>query len=377
MARFPRAGAEGVSILHHIVDPPPVVVGILIVGVLLLLRRGLRRDHFYVLIVTTVLCFLAAEAVVRFVDVGSSEVPQWWEPLAKGEKYFYEPNGKLVYRYPDNPRGYFDEENAVVGNINSLGFRGAEVERRKSPGTIRIAFLGDSFTVGIGVKDDDTLPERFERLVKRDCGDVEVLNLGISGSSTQKQIEFLESYGLSFEPDIVVVVLFLNDADLPGTVGYLSKPRVFVKVRRYSYFVNALFGALEKSILHRRMIREYREGYREGSRGWEEVKSALAAGQSLAEERDFQLVVAVYPVLFHLDRSYPFEDAHRAIASYCASMEIPYVDLLDGLRGQYDKDLWVHRTDQHPNEKAHALAAAELARHFIAPDCRFRNDREG
>ena len=38
------------------------------------------------------------------------------------------------------------------------------------------------------------------------------------------------------------------------------------------------------------------------------------------------------------------------------------VELFPALEGETDQALWVHRVDQHPNEIANRLAAAELVR---------------
>ena len=38
-----------------------------------------------------------------------------------------------------------------------------------------------------------------------------------------------------------------------------------------------------------------------------------------------------------------------------------FLDLLPAFTGKSGPILWVHPTDQHPNEKAHAIAARQLA----------------
>ncbi len=44
-------------------------------------------------------------------------------------------------------------------SINSLGYRGPEVERKKYPGRVRILCLGDSFTFGNYVLDHENIPK--------------------------------------------------------------------------------------------------------------------------------------------------------------------------------------------------------------------------
>jgi len=354
------------GIVSYIVDPPVVVFLIFLFLMLIVIKKYLRKDHFYTLVISTFLSFLLAEAACRFMNIGNpAAVVVWTEDrVKKDDMYTYKPNTKLIYRYPDNHRGYFNNKNEVLGNINSKGFRGPDKTFEKPYGIIRVAFLGDSFTLGIGVKDEDTLPARFEHKMRSGRNNIEVLNFGVSGTSTKQQIELLERYAIKFEPDVVVIVIFLNDANRIGTIRFFSRPQVLAEIRKYSFFINAFFGSFEKYILHAMMVSHYQDGFVEGSKGWESIKAALRKGKSLSENHDFQFVVAVYPVLIQLNDEYPFKNIHKTIENYCVSLEVPFVDLLDGFVGQNDFELWVHPTDQHPNEIAHGLAAAELSKFF-------------
>src|SRR5437667_285648 len=93
--------------------------------------------------------------------------------------------------YPTNPRGYFDLDlrepatrarfeslrvrrvedcaahapHAVELRYNSLQFRDRE-PGTKRPGTRRVAVLGDSFTEGQGVKEEDAYPRGLERAMR-------------------------------------------------------------------------------------------------------------------------------------------------------------------------------------------------------------------
>ncbi len=356
-------------IVSHIVDPPLVVFGIFLFLILIVIRKYLQKDHFYTLIISALLSFLLAEAACRFLNIGNPGVAVWKEErVKKGEGYAYKPNTNLLYRYPDNPRGYFDEENEVLGTINSKGFRGLDKVLEKPNDISRIAFLGDSFTLGIGVKDHDTFPASFEYAIQSKYSNTEVLNFGISGSSTKQQIELLERYVITFEPDIVVIVLFLNDANRIGTIRFLSRPKVLARVRKYSFFINTFVGSFEKYILHKKMIGHYQDGFIEGSSGWEAVKAALRKGKSLSEKHDFQFIVAIYPVLIQLNDGYPFRNIHKTIEDYCVSLKIPVVDLFNGFVGKNGSELWVHPADQHPNEIAHRIAGEELSEFFDSED---------
>src|SRR5262245_36764780 len=50
--------------------------------------------------------------------------------------------------------------------INSLGYRGADIPLRKAQDEYRILMIGDSFTFGDYVNDEDTLPAQLERILE-------------------------------------------------------------------------------------------------------------------------------------------------------------------------------------------------------------------
>lgn len=117
--------------------------------------------------------------------------------------------------------------------INSLGMRDREYETVKPPGVRRILVLGDSYTWGYGVADDEIYTEILEAALNAPNDDPhegvswEVLNTGVSGWGTDQQYLYLKEEGLRFEPDIVVVAFFVyNDpTDNTMSVRYgLSKP---------------------------------------------------------------------------------------------------------------------------------------------------------
>ncbi|MCC3602436.1 MAG: SGNH/GDSL hydrolase family protein [Microcoleus sp. PH2017_29_MFU_D_A] len=351
-------------IANYIIDLPLAAFIIFLLLIIVVTKKRLKNDEFYTLVISILLSFLLAEGVCRLLNIGDSRIVIWKEDRVQGQIYAYQPNGKLLYTYPDNPRRYFNEKNEVSGTINAKGFRGLDRAFEKANGITRIAFLGDSFTLGMGVKDNDTLPVSVEDAIQSKYPNTQVLNFGVSGTSTKEQIKLVEEYVIKFKPDVVVIVVFLNDADRTGTINFISRPKVLAQVRKNSFFINALIGSIEKPLLYQEMIRHYQDGYLEGSPGWESVKTALRTGKTLSEKQNFQLVVAVYPILFQLNDRYPFRHIHKTIEDYCASLKIPFVDLLNGFIGKQDSKLWVHKTDQHPNEVANRIAAGELSKFF-------------
>ena len=353
------------KIVENIIDPPVNLLCIFIFLLLVILKKILCEKQFYPLLISGTLAFLVAEIACRFMNIGHTEAPLWEEQrVFRSETYAYLPNTELNYCYPDNPRGYFDEENKVIGTINNKGFRGLDKPFAKPDNITRIAILGDSFVLGIGVEDKDTLPANFERAIRSNYNNTEVLNFGWSGTSTDKQISLLERYVLSFDPDIVIIVLFLNDSDRKGTIKYLSGATFLAKARKYSLFLNAVTGTIEKYIGYKKMIRHYHDGYKEGSEGWEMMKNKMKKGKELSEKHDFQFVIALHPVLIQLNNNYSFGAIHKTIEKFCASLEVPFLDFFYSFYGKNASELWVHPTDQHSNEKANRISGEALSDFF-------------
>jgi hypothetical protein len=109
-------------------------------------------------------------------------------------------------------RGVFDYR----WTTNSRGFRGGrEYAVPKPAGVRRVLLLGDSFTFGLGVNDDQTYAALIERKLGGACGGspLEVINAGVSAFSTSQEVVLLEREGLALDPELVIVGYFVNDAD--------------------------------------------------------------------------------------------------------------------------------------------------------------------
>jgi hypothetical protein len=89
-----------------------------------------------------------------------------------------------------------------VLNTNSAGFRGTrEFAFEKAPGTLRIAVLGDSFTFGDEVSDDEAYPAQLQALLPG----AEIINMGVHGYGHDQMLLLFEDEGVRYRPDLVVL----------------------------------------------------------------------------------------------------------------------------------------------------------------------------
>lgn len=98
--------------------------------------------------------------------------------------------------------------------LNSLGLRGRDIAIHKSAGVRRILVLGDSYVFGVGVNEESVFSSRLEALLNAGApGRYEVVNLGVSGYSTDQEYLLYQELGASLQPDLVLLVGCDNDFD--------------------------------------------------------------------------------------------------------------------------------------------------------------------
>ncbi len=103
---------------------------------------------------------------------------------------------------------------------NALGYRAGPPA--KPPGTFRVVFVGDSWTYGMGIAEQEAFPRQFEAL-SRELGaspgrPVEAWTLALPGYNTWNEIAALEFYYPRLAPDFVVLSPCSNDMDTSGVV---------------------------------------------------------------------------------------------------------------------------------------------------------------
>lgn len=121
--------------------------------------------------------------------------------------------------------------------LNSFGFRDKEWSVEKPEDTFRIAVLGDSVAFGWGVETS----ERFSEFLELDLNTssplkdqkFEVMNFSVPGYNTVMQAATLEDQVLPFQPDLILLSLTDNDAELPGFVR--QKAQVLSFSRSFIY----------------------------------------------------------------------------------------------------------------------------------------------
>lgn len=91
---------------------------------------------------------------------------------------------------------------------NSKGIRGKnEYYYKKNPNQLRILVIGDSFTFGEGVSDNETYPYYLQQMLPG----TEVINFGIHGYGHDQMLIYLKEEGIKYNPDIVILGYLYGD----------------------------------------------------------------------------------------------------------------------------------------------------------------------
>ncbi len=170
-----------------------------------------RRNILLAVGLSTVLSVCAAEIGLRLFAPRRT-----YEVLTAAYPAMFDVSDVMPYRLRSGYTGRLSNLgfDPTIPN-NSLGHRGTEFTESKSDKR-RVLVIGDSFTFGWGVNDNETYPALLqEYLEARSSAAVEVINAGFAaGYSPDTYYLYLKNEGLRLEPDAIVVGLFVgNDLD--------------------------------------------------------------------------------------------------------------------------------------------------------------------
>lgn len=126
--------------------------------------------------------------------------------LNKKYHHVFKPHSK--FRLVSSKSGEYD----VPVSINNFGFRGKDISLEKKPDTLRIMAIGDSFTFGVGAKDDETIPVLIEQGLNAKGIKTEMINAGFGNYSPILHYLRLRDEYIEFKPDLVI--LFYDFSDL-------------------------------------------------------------------------------------------------------------------------------------------------------------------
>ncbi len=255
----------------------------------------------------------------------------------------------------------------VLIEVNSMGLRYSELGP-KAADEFRVLVLGDSITLGDFVLEEETFTRQLEKLTAGRSKKIRFLNAGLPGVGTMEELYLYEELRDRVQADLVLVGMYLNDAQTAGQFYVKAIPAPFSRSRFLTWAANRV------QILGKTFFREgggkidpkWREEFRAGRalksgymfdtkdgfdfeiynaytdfglawnpRSWEILDGVTASLQREVAEKGSRLAIALFPVHIQVMGSYEDHRPQDRCREMCANRGIPYLDLLPSLRADW------------------------------------------
>ncbi len=122
---------------------------------------------------------------------------------------FYRPDRHCGTALREGSKGWYRKESTNYISISSQGLRDREHPTQASPGTTRVAVLGDSYAEAFQVPVEQAFWSVMERRLNEDFSfrqkRVEVINFGVGGYGTAQELQTLRHRVWQFHPEIVLL----------------------------------------------------------------------------------------------------------------------------------------------------------------------------
>jgi len=263
--------------------------------------------------------------------------------------------------------------------LNEHGFREAAYgDEILTDDFTRLLFLGDSFTFGLGVQDG---AKRFSDLVEdrlnlasnqgNSASCFHIYNAGVPGTEPEEWVGYLKELQPVYQPDHVFAIFFLRDGtELCTSLRCYEEVINRIKSRyterflyKHSHLGKFLYGGLIRKVFSDYYENEVIDAYlgSEQERSfWIKQQKKLLEIRDTAVQSGAEFHLVIFPILIELDRGYPFRQVEAEVIRFADDAKISVFSMTDGFMGQDARQLWVSRSDQHPNEKGHEVAAEIL-----------------
>jgi lysophospholipase L1-like esterase len=327
-------------------------------------RRPSALLNSIVLVIAILFGCIAMEVALRVIFAHSLDFSmEMWKYAVKLKRPVANPD--LSFAHAPNRSAFLM---GVPVSINSEGLRDREFSLEKPPGVYRVMMLGDSTTLGWGVRQEDTAAKLLERKLNEALppgfNHVEVMNTGVGNYDTVQEVTYYETIGWKYHPDLVVLVFFIND---PEPVPVEKKGFLIDRSYLIAFATNRIDGVMRHIGVRPDWKTYYASLYDDDRPGFQACKEALVSLANSSRSHDAKLLVAILPELHQINGdSYPFRAAHQKIKDVMASENVSVLELIDGLKDRGPEEtLWVTALDDHPNAKANNLISDQLGQWIL------------
>jgi hypothetical protein len=277
--------------------------------------------------------------------------------------------------------------------LNSKGFKDVEFEKHKPPGSIRIIGIGDSFVFGVVPYEYNFLTLLEDRL-RAGGFPVEILNMGIPGTSPSEYLSIFLHEGLDLQADLVMVCIFVgNDFEefrrpplVQSYIGSLIRYLIIKQkewkgsvVHSSKLYLDEQEGMSEDRYLEIEAQRShvFRREDLLFAKTFHNTVFYLQQIRDICRQQHCHLVVVVMPDEMQVDDDlqrkvmsqigtvksdeWDFGLPNRLLASELEELDIDFIDLLDAFKAAAHEMRLYRPFDSHWNIAGNKVAADILA----------------
>ena len=288
--------------------------------------------------------------------------------------------GYNIHQTP-NYEGYYNFREEINTSrhyrINSFGLR--DREYNATTNAYRIIILGDSFTFGVGVPEENTFTELIEKKLNKNQNRFEALNAGVNGFGTLEEEYKLDEL-IKYKPDMIILAFYQNDyGDNYQRLRYYNGllQNVFSYFRAYQFI---FYRNYKKDIAFINTIPYLKETPEKHKDFWNITFLGIDKIRETAGQNNASFIIVYVPSAEEVDNGMKakwmskYEAAEKEIdvgkpnkelKEYAGKKGIKIIDLLPALRQKNINNTFYYSQDKHWNIEGHKLAAEEIYKTLI------------
>ena len=301
------------------------------------------------------------------------------------------PDSELLFKIRPNYDAVVDHPDYHVRvktqlNLDGIGFRGGSFG-----GPAWAAAVGDSFTFGVGLEQEDTWVYLLAKALSR-----EIVNLGIPAQGPPQYTRVLKHYGLPLRPKVIFYGFYFNDLDSANRFYRMKRTLIPVSryLRQYSVLYN-LIGDSRAAVVQppapaaapapatspsdgaAQIRRTLERQNRNFESRWQLTVKELDEAVRASREAQIELVMLYLPSRWEvywesikarnrLPDSLDIDRLRRTVVEYCRARKIACFDLTPVLKqaARQGKELYFS-IDGHWNKEGNRLVAEALKNFLI------------
>jgi len=229
---------------------------------------------------------------------------------------------------------------------NSQGLRDKEYSPQNPANTFRVAVIGGSYTVPVGVEIDEAFHSILENRLNQEYSylNYEFINFGVSGYRINNKIATLKHKALEYDPDLILFIL-------DGSRFTEDKEKEFKpKSQKNQFFQSFTYKLISKNKLFKN-DNKHKEFLDEHEAGLNKLNLTLQELSKISRRNNVPICIVV------LDHDYSHYELSGEIKKSVEKNDLFYSNTIPSFQDTDIRDFTIYKIDTHPNSKANQIFA--------------------